>query len=119
MREQEARSGRPADADGELSETTAHRLLGHDHRRALLDRLAGCDESLSLTDAATAIVAGEDRSDPDPGTVQEVYLSLYHAHVPKFAEHGVVTLDRETNRVALTDRGRRLVERRERTAETG
>ena len=114
MREQEARSGRPA--DGELSETTVHRLLGHERRRALLDRLARCDEPLTLTDAATAIAGGEDRS--DPGT-QKVYLSLYHAHVPKFVEHGVVTHDRDTGRVALTARGRRLAERLERTPETG
>jgi hypothetical protein len=119
MREREPSTGRRADGDvtrdGDLSETAAHRLLGHEHRRTLLDGLAASDAPLSLTEAATSIAPEED---PDSRTVREIYLSLYHSHVPKLVDQGVVTLDRETNRVALTDRGRRLVDR-QRAAESG
>ena len=66
---------------------------------------------LSLPDLADEVaVAERDRPLPeiDPDAVLQVYLSLYHTHVPKLADAGLVEYDQEADFVALTDDGRAL-----------
>ena len=66
---------------------------------------------LSLPDLADEVVIAEcDRTLPeiDPDDVLQVYLSLYHTHVPKLAEAGLVEYDQDGDFVALTDDGRAL-----------
>jgi DNA-binding transcriptional ArsR family regulator len=46
--------------------------------------------------------------DYDAETVMEVYLSLYHTHVPKLSDAGLVASDQQRDLVALTDAGRGL-----------
>jgi len=37
--------------------------------------------------------------------VKEVYMSLYHSHVPKLEEADLVTYDQEGDLVSITERG--------------
>lgn len=79
-------------------------------RRNALTTLLAHGE-LPLPDLADEVtVAERDRplSDVDPETVLDVYLSLYHTHVPKLADAGLVAYDQERDFVSLTDAGRAL-----------
>ncbi|WP_210424937.1 DUF7344 domain-containing protein [Halorussus halobius] len=78
-------------------------------RRALRTLLAHGD--LSLPDLADEVaVAERGRSLPeiDPDAVLDVYLSLYHTHVPKLTSAGLASYDQEGDLVAATDAGRAL-----------
>ena len=85
-------------------------LLSKFRRRQALYTLVRHDD-LSLPDLADE-VATEERGEPlpniDPDDVLEVYLSLYHTHVPKLAAAGLVEYDQDGDHVALTDAGRTL-----------
>jgi hypothetical protein len=64
---------------------------------------------LSLPDLADEVAVAEcNRTLPeiDPDDVLQVYLSLYHTHVPKLAEAGLVEYDQDADFVVLTDAGR-------------
>lgn len=76
--------------------------LAHPRRRYLCYALLESAER-SLADLAGSVAAWE--SDVPEGAVtgeqrEEVYLALYHAHVPKLVENGVVTFDEATGTVA-------------------
>lgn len=100
---------------------TIHRLLGHGHRRNLLDALAGRDDPLELADAATEVVR-QTRDEPaGPITDEETrrcHLSLYHRHVPILVENGVVETDEGYETVRLTEEGARLAAVRRRCCST-
>jgi DNA-binding transcriptional ArsR family regulator len=82
-------------------------LASFRRREALLTLLAHDD--LSLPDLADEVaVAEHDRSLPriDPDDVLRVYLSLYHTHVPKLVDAGLVEYDQADDYVSLTGTGR-------------
>ncbi|WP_276301724.1 DUF7344 domain-containing protein [Halorussus lipolyticus] len=85
-------------------------LLSEFRRREALRTLVRHDD-LSLPDLADE-VAIEERDELlpniDPDDVLEVYLSLYHTHVPKLAAGGLVDYDQDDDYVALTPAGRAL-----------
>ncbi len=78
-----------------------YEVLGHSRRRYLCYTLVESTE-WSLTDLATKIAAWEnDIPEHAVETTQQkkVYVSLYHAHVPKLVEEGVVTFDEATETI--------------------
>ena len=82
-----------------------------DYRRRTAYLTLVVHDDLTLPDLADEVaVAERERALPeiDPDDVLEVYLSLYHTHVPKLADAGLVDYDQEGDYVALTDAGRSL-----------
>ncbi|MFC7143248.1 hypothetical protein ACFQMA_26110 [Halosimplex aquaticum] len=78
-----------------------YEVLAHSRRRYLCYTLLE-DTEWSLTDLATKIAAWE--NDVPEHTVtedqrEEVYASLYHAHVPKLVDEGVITFDEATETI--------------------
>lgn len=83
-------------------------VLGHARRRHTM-RVLKEHESVALADVADEISvqeAGRSIGQIDPEAVQEVYLSLYHVHVPKLVNADLVVYDEEHDLLNLTDRGR-------------
>lgn len=97
---------------GSLSEETIFQLLSHSHRLALLDCLNKYDETLTLADLSEE-VASEMVEEPleeiDAESVKEVYISLYHSHIPRLEAHNIVQYDHEQDLVTLDFRGDQLV----------
>ncbi|WP_209019637.1 DUF7344 domain-containing protein [Halorussus marinus] len=84
--------------------------LGDFRRRCVLAALLShADLPLAdLADEVTVEERGRPLSSVDAQTVLEVYLSLYHTHVPKLSDAGLVAYDQQRDLVALTDAGREL-----------
>ena len=101
------------DGDG-VPRPRAFRLLSHAYRRALVDCLDGCDGGLALADAAAEVARrnGCSREAVSLDDAEDVYVVLYHCHLPRLVEAGVVAHDRARNVVSLTDRGERLADAR-------
>lgn len=101
-------SGNPSERnEEELSTSTVAELLSHPLRRELLLCLQEYDEPLALADVADelAVMTTDVSSlvDVDPEVVQQIYMSLYHSHIPKLADHGVVEYDQERDLIVLAD----------------
>lgn len=82
-----------------------YEALGHSRRRYLCYTLLE-DTEWSLTDVATKIAAWE--NDVPEHTVtedrrQKVYVSLYHAHVPKLVDEEVITFETATETITTAD----------------
>ena len=79
-----------------------YEVLSHPRRRYLCYALLE-DAVWSLHDLAEAVAAWEHTDGPETPTDQRhraVYVSLYHAHVPKLVEEGVLLFDESTETVA-------------------
>ncbi|WP_090307875.1 DUF7344 domain-containing protein [Natronorubrum texcoconense] len=78
-----------------------YEALGHPRRRYLCYTLLE-DANWSLIDLATKIAAWENDV-PDhevtDGQRERVYVSLYHAHVPKLVDEGVITFADESETI--------------------
>ncbi|WP_440990771.1 DUF7344 domain-containing protein [Haloarchaeobius baliensis] len=75
--------------------------LGHPRRRYICYTLPAEDE-WTLTDLATKLAAWEHdvaEVEVTPEQRDRVYVSLYHAHIPKLVDDGIVTLDEVTETV--------------------
>lgn len=98
--------------DGELAvapETLLDVLSDGRRRRALRTLLT--HEEMMLPDLADEVAveeAGEPLSELDPHAVLRVYLSLYHTHVPRLTDVGLVTYEQERDLVATTETGTAL-----------
>lgn len=97
----------PADLSGllELCDgKNGHQLLAalvHPVRMRLFSILQECDRPLSVDQLASKLVA----CDVDvPADSERVTISLYHAHLPKLEDAGVLELDRESGLVTGPDR---------------
>ncbi|MFB6172623.1 MAG: hypothetical protein ABEJ23_08830 [Haloarculaceae archaeon] len=76
-------------------------------RRAL--SCLGQHEVLTLADLADELAEreyGAPLSEVPPEAVKEIYLTLYHTHVPRLEAEGLVRYDQEQDMVGITDRGR-------------
>lgn len=86
-----------------LDQSTLHDLLSSERRRHVLGCLAE-HEQLALPDLADEVAARE-HDEPLPQVPEDAvlttYLSLYHTHVPKLADAGVLSYDQDTDVVAL------------------
>ena len=77
-------------------------VLSHPRRRYLMYALAENPE-WTLTELATKLASWEDGIDEtavDPHRRDQMYVSLYHAHVPKLVTEGVIDFDAESETIA-------------------
>ena len=91
--------------DPAVSLTALFDALGDVRRRYALTTLLTHGD-LPLPDLADEVAVAEREaalSQIDPDDVLQVYLSLYHTHVPKLTDVGLVEYDQERDFVALTD----------------
>lgn len=91
--------------DPAVSLTALFDALGDVRRRHALATLLTHGD-LPLPDLADEVAVAEREralSQIDPDDVLQVYLSLYHTHVPKLTDVGLVKYDQERDFVALTD----------------
>lgn len=98
-------------SDGEFERASqetmdaVHELLSSRRRRYVLSYLLE-EERAHLTTLSQRIVANEHDRDPDELPVdirQQTYLDLYHTHVPKLTEYGIVEYCDEEGAVRLTE----------------
>ena len=77
-------------------------VLSERRRRHVLRCLQEYDESMTLADVADEVAVrelGKRITDISAETVMEIYLSLYHSHVPKLTAAGIVEYDQERDLV--------------------
>jgi predicted transcriptional regulator len=91
---------------GEITTADDRRFtaIASDDRRRVLSALDEADARMSLTELAADVVDAESRfSDPgpEPERVQEMTVELYHRHLPRLADAGLVDFDRSQRTVAL------------------
>ena len=88
-----------------------YEALCHPRRRYLCYTLLE-DAEWSLTDLATRIAAWENDVPEHAVTENQreaVYVSLYHAHVPKLVEAGVISHDEVTERITAGEHADQVV----------
>ncbi|MFC7154297.1 hypothetical protein ACFQPA_02350 [Halomarina halobia] len=88
----------------ERSVDTHLRLLSNRRRRYALACLQEYGPSIALADLADEVAVREhDAPLPaiDERAVLDVYMSLYHSHVPKFVDAGIVEYDQERDLVRI------------------
>lgn len=107
-------SERPPDTVSSEEQTLSPDLLEIDHvyealshpwRRYLCYTLHEANE-WSLTDLATKTAAWEHKIPEHEVTDrqrEQVYISLYHVHVPKLVDEGVILFDEATEMIAAAD----------------
>ncbi len=76
--------------------------LATERRRSVVRCLDEHGSPLAL-DVLAELLADAERSataaDPDPTVADEIYTSLYHVHVPKLVDAGIVEYDRQGDTV--------------------
>lgn len=87
----------------------AYSVLADRERRAIVRTLGKSDTSMTVSTLADRI--------GDPRDERPVRVRLYHQHLPKMGDAGVVEYDREDERVSLTPMGHRVHEVLVRTVE--
>lgn len=78
-------------------------LLGDQRRRLLLAVMRNYGEAVTLPDAAEEVAAretGHTVRNISAEHVTEVYLSLYHDHLPRLVDAGLLEYDQERDLVA-------------------
>lgn len=93
-------------ATEDISTGWALTLLEDPERRRLLVVLDDLDTPERLSALTRALAACTEQS--DDSNVGRIRLRLYHTHVPKLVDVGVVTYDEDADTVALTERGAEL-----------
>lgn len=82
-----------------------YQALAHPRRRYLCYALSE-QEQWSLTELAETIAAWENGIPQDAVTSaqwEKMYLSLYHCHVPRLVEDGVVTFDERSETITSAE----------------
>jgi len=98
-------------AEGVLELNHVQAALGHSRRRYLCYTLWE-DTEWTLDDLARKVAAWENDIPEDEVTDQQqerVYLSLYHAHIPKLAEEGVLRFDEATETITATENAEQVL----------
>ncbi|MGB9950823.1 DUF7344 domain-containing protein (plasmid) [Haloarcula marismortui] len=88
-----------------------YQALGHSRRRYLCYTLLE-DTEWSLTDLAEKIAAWENDIPEDEVTEdqrEDAYVSLYHAHVPKLVDAGVISYDEETKTITAAEHAEQVL----------
>lgn len=99
-------TNRDTDSTGDAAVSDdVSRVLENRHRRYVLYCLKTSETPMALADLADDLVRWE--TDASPAAVQDVrekvYLSLYHCHLPKLANVGLVDFDADRNLVDLRE----------------
>lgn len=100
--------------------STLHSCLAHRRRRRVLLYLQDTDEPQALTDLAEIVAdreADSSASETDRELVKTVHVSLYHDHVPKLDEAGIVQYEEDDDTVELVEYPDRLLDAPEITAD--
>ncbi len=80
----------------------AFSLLADRRRRLTLEVLRTYEQSLTLPDVAEEVAkreTGQRIVEITPETVTEIYISLYHDHIPRLAEVGLLEYEQERDLV--------------------
>ncbi|WP_436924689.1 DUF7344 domain-containing protein [Halosimplex amylolyticum] len=80
--------------------------LSDPDRRFVLAWLAERDDRAALADLATELAAWKQGGDADQipdSAVESAHAKLYHVHVPKLADAGLASHDRDSGAVALAE----------------
>lgn len=88
-----------------------YEALGHSRRRYLCYTLLE-DTEWSLTDLAEKIAAWENdipEHEVTEAQREDVYVSLYHAHVPKLVDEGVISYDEETKTITAAEHAEQVL----------
>lgn len=86
-------------------------LLSNQRRRDALRYLADHDGSVDMRDLAEQVAAWEQGTTVQQLTSQErqrVYIALYQTHLPKLADHGVISYDQSRGTIERTERADQL-----------
>lgn len=86
---------------GDLTPTTIFSLLANDHRRYTIHYLSQKIGAVSLGDLAEQIAIWE--ADPSYDRYERILTGLYHSHLPKLADAGVVNYNVEQETVELLE----------------
>ncbi len=82
---------------------TAFELLANSRRRLFIQVMRTFGETVTLPDAAEAVAAretGRSVAELSAERIARVYISLYHDHLPRLVEHGLLEYDQERDLVA-------------------
>lgn len=80
--------------------------LAHERRRHVLHCLRNYDQTMALADLADEVAVRENETAITEITAEEVkrvYVSLYHTHIPKLQDVGVVEYSQDRDMVTLLD----------------
>lgn len=91
---------------GDLSIDVVFDLLADRRRRHVLACLLDGDRAIALSDLAEDVAVREHdrpRIEIPKERAQAIRTSLYHVHVPKLADAGVIEYDRDRNLVRASD----------------
>lgn len=86
-------------------------VLSSPRRRYVLANLQRCEEPTALADLAKDVCAWElgcDPSDVPPGRDEPVRVSLYHSHIPKMVDAGLLAYEGDRRTVCATDTALKL-----------
>lgn len=114
--------GRPATNDRSIAEIAAaddidldvgalFDVLSSPRRRYVLANLQHCDQPTSLDELARDVCAWElgcDPGDVPDGRDEPVRVSLYHSHVPRMVDAGLLAYDGDRRTVCATDSALKL-----------
>lgn len=80
--------------------------LASERRRTVLRCLQGVDQAIAIADLAHDVAAWERDADPTDvpaDVIEDVYLTMYHNHVPKLVDEGYLAYEEEYTTVVPTD----------------
>lgn len=80
----------------------ALKLLSDHRRRLLIDVVRTYEEGLTLPDAAEEVAkreTGVPVTELPPELIKEVYISLYHDHLPRLTQFGLLEYEQERDLV--------------------
>ena len=85
--------------------------ISHSTRRQVLEYLATSESEVTLDQLTGEIDQCHATTGPLQGPREErVKTQLYHVHIPKLAKNGLITHDRQCQRVTLTEDGEEVVQ---------
>lgn len=81
-------------------------VLSNAHRRFVVSCLATHPNPLAVADFATELACWECKTPSDHISAEQVesrYINLYHVHIPKMADAGILRYNQEQDTIALAD----------------
>ena len=104
--ESETPEGATNSPSSQLSTTTLFDVLANQRRRYALRSLKAYETPITLADLADDVAIREHErpiTEIPAEEVKRVYTSLYHAHIPKLADEGILEYSQEQDMVALSE----------------
>lgn len=95
-------TGLESATENEIDRTVFLKALAHIRRREVLEALREETCPIELIDLAQRVVA--ECEGLDQTHAERLYISLYHQHIPRLEEAGLIEYDKEAKTVAITER---------------